>query len=159
MRDFINIVENAQPSSTETMLWSLIEFEYMGEGDQTKVRDIAQHARALITIFLRRGFRFEWGSTRITFIGERYVYKVPRDFSGVRANQREAKYYRSPDKKFPVAACRIVTLGTDVELPILVMEKVLPIGMGAIKPDWADYHVDNGQVGKNRRGDVVAYDL
>lgn len=142
----------------EQVLRGMIGFIYdLSEPDKAKAR--TKLAFNVISLFCRKGFDFETGSTRITFIGSDFVYKLPKNYSGVRANINEAKYYRSEGKKFPVAACRVIYLDENKLLPILMMEKVEPLGYGSPKPDWAEYYVDGGQVGINRKGEIVAYDL
>lgn len=147
----------ADLSFKEKFLRGMIGFENdYSELDKAEAR--TQLAYKMISVFDRRGLDFKSGQTRITFIGKDFVYKIPRNYPGIQANLSEAKYYRSEGKKFPVAACRIIYLDDDKLLPILIMERVEPIWSPVQKPEWAN-RIDGGQVGINRKAEIVAYDL
>lgn len=98
------------------------------------------------------------GFSRHVFLSRsgKNVVKVPANYKGVEDNHREARLWsrwkRGPDTNgIRYAKCRIVP-GTDVLIMELVEETT-----GDNRPRWADY-VDSGQVGRNQRGEIVAYD-
>lgn len=105
----------------------------------------------------------EVGRTRAVFDrGDGHVIKVPLNGEGFMANRSEALTSASDDTFIPVAKCwqeeRTEFPGDTVS--VLVMEKVTPIGKINYKelPDWVGY-VDCAQVGHDRHGNLVAYDL
>ncbi len=70
-------------------------------------------------------------------------------------NENEAERYKSGYwlKQHLLAKCKLIYVGG---IPVLVMEFVKQIPYKEM-PDWADF-IDCGQVGYNRRGNIVAYD-
>ena len=97
------------------------------------------------------------GSSRIVFTdGGDVVAKVPLDDRGVYSSIREARISRETGKtgEIPVADCHL-----DDEYMVLWMERVEPWVTGMTNyPDWA-WQVDGFQVGYDREGTLVAYDL
>lgn len=105
----------------------------------------------------------EVGRTRAVFdMGDGHVIKVPLNGEGFMANRSEALTSASEDQFIPVAKCwqedREEFPGGPVG--VLIMEKVTPLEKVSYKelPDWVGY-VDCGQVGYDKSGKLVAYDL
>ena len=103
------------------------------------------------------------GRTRAVFDrGDGYMIKVPLNGEGFMANWSESLTSESGDPFIPIAKC---WQEDDNSIPgeginVLVMEKVTPIGNISYKdlPDWVGY-VDCAQVGHDKSGKLVAYDL
>ena len=123
------------------------------EGDE-----YAPKAQEAIRYLWERGARpIGIGTTRVTFLWGSYgVAKVPLGCRGVMCSVREAEMSRSTGKtgEIPIADCHL-----DQDRLILWMERVEPSHepMSA-QPDWA-WMVDGFQVGYDREGVLVAYDL
>lgn len=102
------------------------------------------------------------GRTRAVFDrGDGYVIKVPMNGEGYASNGREVNCYQMEDPYTPVAECwhqddySITPKG----VPTLIMEKVEHCRADyRDMPDWV-MSVDGGQVGYNKKGELVAYDL
>lgn len=114
---------------------------------------IARLARQIIDLYAQRHGEPACGRHRAVFFDGDVVWKVPRNWQGMDANQREARW-RSAE--IPLARCEL-----HYEMPsgiaVLKMERVEPVG-GADLPDWT-LAVDCQQVGRTRDGRLVAYDL
>lgn len=105
------------------------------------------------------------GRTRAVFDrGDGYMVKVPMNGEGLMANQSEIMTHEAKDPYIPVAECRMETDYSVVPegMPVLVMEKVDIESASKLRykdmPDWVG-SVDCGQVGYDRKGRLVAYDL
>lgn len=105
------------------------------------------------------------GRTRAVFDrGDSYMVKVPMNGEDLMANQSEIMTYEAKDPYIPVAECRMETDYSVVPegMPVLVMEKVDIESASKLRykdmPDWVG-SVDCGQVGYDRKGRLVAYDL
>ena len=100
------------------------------------------------------GRTLDAGRSRAVWGNDRYVFKVPLNANGVRDNLREAELYRDrANQPHPLARCKLIYIRN---VPILVMEHVTEMPFRD-KPHWAS-KFDKFQVGRNRAGDVVAYD-
>jgi hypothetical protein len=121
---------------------------------------LKDHAMEIIKYFLNKNYPYSTGNYRMTFIGDKYVFKVPKNDKGIWDNMREAKYYQHDRKNdfAPIAPCRIFYFNKEIGLPILVMEKVKPHTSGDEYPRWSG-QIDSRQIGTTRKGNVVAYDL
>lgn len=104
------------------------------------------------------------GRTRYVYLlDDNRVAKVPVDEDGLDANYREAHWSESVGKTgyIPIADASIETWTSadGTELDVLVMERVEE-ALLAYKdmPDWVG-SVDCAQVGYDREGRLVAYDL
>ena len=104
------------------------------------------------------------GRTRAVFDrGDGYVVKVPINGEGFAANSREVITSEAEDPYTPVAECYHDTVydASSEGISVLVMEKLsfegVPRGYNNL-PDWV-MSVDGGQVGYNKKGELVAYDL
>lgn len=109
--------------------------------------------------FAGRGLAWSAGSRRIAFRLPRCVAKLPLSMDGVFANSLERRAFRQTlrgEAYCPVAACRVRTNADGI--PILLMRTVDPVTSSLGLPDWT-LSVDCGQVGLDRRGRLVAYDL
>lgn len=96
------------------------------------------------------------GSGRLVFDAGDHVYKVPYTDAGLAANAREANWR---GEEIPLADCEFVTCDRRDSVMVLCMEKVEPlVGDRSGLPDWVG-EVDGAQVGLDRRGRLVAYDL
>src|ERR1035437_377818 len=94
------------------------------------------------------------GGKRAAFGNSRTVFKIPINPQGFHDNAWEYRNYKNRTaKSFPMARCRIIDIK---DIPILVMEHIAPIPYDE-SPKWADW-VDCRQVGKNRKGKIVAFD-
>ena len=104
---------------------------------------------------------YEWsaGNDRIVFLAGESVVKLPLRADGMTANGGEAMLSEKTGKTgyIPVADCAIIHIDG---LPVLLMEAVQPVvGMSfANLPDWVG-SVDCAQVGYDKAGQLVAYDL
>lgn len=104
----------------------------------------------------------EVGRTRAVFDrGDGYVIKVPLNGEGYMASNTEKRYSEMDDPYIPVAKCWYEDdySVTKEGFGVLVMEKV-KITRADYKnmPDWV-MAVDCGQVGYNKAGELVAYDV
>lgn len=129
------------------------------------VFDIAEYLK-------RSGFKeVGEGRHRIAFLSPTglNVIKVPLNQEGLNDNERESRYWKkyvksarvrlkardgkldvNDENKICLARCRIMGI-------FLVMEFVDNNVPAQKHPEWSKY-IDCGQVGVNRKGDVVAYD-
>ena len=119
---------------------------------------LAEHVLPILDEFKALYGEPECGRTRAVFdMGNGYVAKVPLDYDGMSASRNELSSFTTEDAFIPVAECYF---SDKFEEPILIMEKVNT--KHGIKyselPDWVGY-VDCGQVGYDRKGNLVAYDL
>jgi len=92
-------------------------------------------------------------------MGNGWVVKVPINAFGLEDNLAESKIYtdtkEDPDGYLvKYAECSHFNYK---DLPIVRMEKVKPVICKTGLPEWTDY-VDCGQVGYNKKGELVAYD-
>jgi hypothetical protein len=96
------------------------------------------------------------GRHRIAFAGKHCIIKMPVHFSTIRANHSEYNRFKNPrsDENGRLARCRLVNL---FDIPVIVMEKVEPVRNCLEMPEWA-WQFDCGQVGKDSRGNIKAYD-
>ena len=89
------------------------------------------------------------------------VIKVPFTGEGEMANYAEARAYRNyvedSENYIPVAKCHMTGSG---DIYVLEMEQVAPVKnpYSPEYPDWVSL-VDCGQVGHDKNGELVAYDL
>lgn len=95
--------------------------------------------------------------TRAAIMFADHVIKVPLNGEGELANMLEEDHHVKEGKTgyIPIADCEIILLG---EHPALRMERVVPVTSHKGLPGWADF-VDCRQVGYDRDGVLVAYDL
>lgn len=104
------------------------------------------------------------GRTRAVFDrGDGYVVKVPINGEGFAANSREVLTSEVEDPYTPVADCYHDTVydASSEGVSVLVMEKLSFEGVPnsySNLPDWV-MSVDGGQVGYNKKGELVAFDL
>lgn len=120
------------------------------------------HTLNQIKLFTKRYGQPMVGRTRAVFDrGDGYVIKVPMNGEGYAANNTEVIHASMDDPWIPVAECwheedySITPKG----VPTLVMEKVEHCRLDYKElPDWV-MSVDGGQVGYNKKGELVAYDL
>lgn len=94
------------------------------------------------------------GRNRAVFRRGRVVVKVPINAAGVDDNLYEVSLferYGQTKGYVPYARCRRAGL-------LLVMEYVMHVGWHSNQPSWCP-SVDCGQLGKNRKGRLVAYDF
>jgi hypothetical protein len=98
------------------------------------------------------------GRTRAVWVlNEHEVVKIAFNGEGLMASGNEVSASNQEDRYIPVASSRWEVMdGVDVQ----VMEKVKPLLGLSYKemPDWVGY-VDGAQVGYNKSGELVAYDL
>jgi hypothetical protein len=111
----------------------------------------------LKAIFTEAGFRqLGAGRHRLAFLAPsgRNVVKVPLSDWGAMDNTTEALYWRERDQgTVPLARCRIFCDGL-----LLAMEAVDTLSTWTYDDlPWA-IQIDCAQVGRNRRGQFVAYD-
>lgn len=105
----------------------------------------------------------EVGRTRHVLMYEDRVVKVALDEEGCDANDFEASYSGEHGKTgyVPIADSKIEVWQTPSgrDVAVLVMERVTPYSAPYSEmPDWVGY-VDCAQVGHDREGRLVAYDL
>lgn len=110
-----------------------------------------------------RGFERIDGRNRVAMISpdRRIVFKLPLNNSGMLDNYRERRAFVLNIRKkgyVEMAACRIIIPDGDAGVPMLAMQYVEPIRYSNDLPKWVDC-VDCAQVGYNRQGRLVAYDL
>jgi hypothetical protein len=117
-----------------------------------------------INLYRRKYGEPDVGRTRAVFDrGDGYVVKVPINGEGFAANSREVITSEAEDPYTPVADCYHDTV-YDVSsdgVSVLVMEKLTFDGVPKSYkdlPDWVGA-VDCGQVGYNKKGELVAFDL
>jgi hypothetical protein len=113
------------------------------------------------------------GSTRQTYVGDDWVYKVPTCIYGERQNELEADTYvgyLNDEPVIPIAECYLLHDGT------LKMRRVYTIKNLEGEPDvWMPHDeiveicdtwertlgwsVDSQQIGYDHTGNIVAYDI
>jgi hypothetical protein len=104
------------------------------------------------------------GRTRTVYLlDDNRVAKVPTDEDGLNANYREAlwseKFGKTGEVPIADAAIETWTSADGTELDVLVMERVEETAVVyKDMPEWVGW-VDCGQVGYDREGRLVAYDL
>lgn len=120
--------------------------------------EIVTFVRGAITALKKNGYPWQAGNTRVVFHRPRSVVKIPITDGGLAANAKERHSFtrRGRAGYLPTAACRLIT-DPNIGMPILVMER-LNTDTIHNAPDWVSW-IDSGQVGLNRRGEIVAYDL
>ena len=104
------------------------------------------------------------GTSRVTYLSTRVVFKVPINDRGFRGNDWEASLMsigKEGDKYYiPLARSRFLP---KCEIPVVVMERVEEASLNNIEgrlgyiPDFVSA-VDMGQVGWTRKGKLVAFD-
>lgn len=141
------------PSSVDEFL-SLIEPELQGEDEL-----ISLHVK-----FCEKYGPPKLGTSRATYIGKNFVFKLPITMMGYRDNDNEGSIIsigKEGDEFYvPIARSKLLPR---VDIPIVIMEKVTEVTMD----DIASVHgsvpsffsiVDSGQVGYTRKGRLVAFD-
>ncbi|MDK9789931.1 hypothetical protein [Vibrio sp. D431a] len=99
----------------------------------------------------------ECGRGRAVYIGKHVVFKAPRNFGGIRANDWEGSVEASEGERLGK------TKYINFDLTVIAMEKIKHASVDEIidklgfLPDFVA-SIDSGQVGWNKRGDLVAYD-
>lgn len=116
--------------------------------------DLTDAANAFIQRYRDMGYREYEGRTRAVFVrpNGRFVVKIPLDNEGFYAISKESRWSH-PEIK--VAKNRILE-HPESGLIIQISEFVDPIDSDY--PSWA-YAVDGQQVGRNKSGVIVAFDL
>lgn len=147
--DRSNVRQHVDPLSTNA-IFGLIEFE---EGS----RD-AEYAIRAIRRLIGEGYKYlGHGTTRIVFSHDLRddVAKVPRNEIGISQSVLEERLSATTGKKgfVPIADCWF----DDNDL-ILWMERVRPAYALQAIPEWV-WVVDCSQVGYDRTGKLVTYDL
>lgn len=142
-------------SNMEYIKRQMVEFE----GDPYHAITLKQ-----INLYRKKYGEPEVGRTRAVFDrGDGFVVKVPINGEGFAANHREVLTSEVEDPYTPVADCRHDTVydASPAGVSVLVMEKLsfegVPRGYANL-PDWV-MSVDGGQVGYNKKGELVAFDL
>lgn len=109
---------------------------------------------ALKTLTTKHGEPIGEGRSRFVFdAGNGEVVKLPKNWEGISASGNEATW--KMHDTVPVAKCRIEMVD-DIE--VLYMEKVSPVKSSQGLPEWTSW-VDCQQVGIDKEGKLVAYDL
>lgn len=106
----------------------------------------------------------KFGTGRATYLSKYCVFKVPVSVDGFRLNDLEGSTISigEPNKigYIPIARSRLILIK---DVPIVAMEKVIEADINDIKdkigkvPDFVS-SVDMGQVGFNKKGNLVAFD-
>lgn len=104
------------------------------------------------------------GTSRATYIGKKFVFKLPITMAGYRDNDWEGSIVsigkEGDEYHVPIARSKLLPR---VDIPVVVMEKVEETDLDEIikrfgkLPDFVSI-VDSGQVGYNRKGRLVAFD-
>lgn len=101
------------------------------------------------------------GTSRATYIGKKFVFKLPITMAGYGDNDWEGSIGKEGEEYYvPIARSKLLPR---VDIPIVVMEKVEEADLDEIikrfgkLPDFVSI-VDSGQVGYNRKGRLVAFD-
>lgn len=130
--------------------------EYLQIDIDFGLEELEELSHKLIKDFLKEYEYLGYGGTRAVFdMGDGNVLKVAYNHDGIEANRREATWERTD---IPVAECSSYKDEYDSGLCV-IMEKVsIPHTWDIDVPDWVGY-VDCGQVGFNKNGELVAYDL
>jgi hypothetical protein len=137
--------------------------EYI-EGQMREFEGDEYHGYTLnqIKLFTKKYGQPWVGRTRAVFDrGDGYVIKVPMNGEGYAANNAEVINANMDDPYIPVANCWHEEAYdiTPKGVPTLVMEKVEHCKADYKNmPDWV-MSVDGGQVGYDKNGRLVAYDL
>lgn len=141
------------PTSVEEFL-SMIEPELKGENEL-----ISLHVK-----FCKKYGPPKLGTSRATYIGKNFVFKLPITMKGYGDNDNEGSIVsigkEGDDFYVPIARSKLLPR---VDIPIVVMEKIIEITRDEIVdrfdkiPDFFSI-VDSGQVGYNRKGRLVAFD-
>ncbi len=121
---------------------------------------------------ISKGFKLlGFGTSRIVYVKNDIVIKVPISFEHIRSNYLEAELYKASVKRklisnfdpscfIYVAKCKPIEL---LGIPCLIMEKVLPISDELEdeirdKYQWPTNCNDSAQVGFTSKGRLVCYD-
>lgn len=95
------------------------------------------------------------GRHRLTFASKRVVIKMPWNTEAIAANNSEYRIYKIDlSCRERLARCRKIEL---FGVPVIVMEKLNINIDWREKPSWS-MNYDCGQVGKDRKGNLKAYD-
>jgi hypothetical protein len=153
MRNWIKMCEAIDPSE--------LNFNEFGKYED----EITQHVAKVIDNFETKGYKLVTGRNRAILIdpNKRHVIKVPINGMGIRDNEYEYdmfKKYKSGREIIPVATCKIFYADKTVGIPLLMMDYVKVINGYTLKdaPNWVSW-IDCAQVGYDRKGNLVAYDL
>lgn len=124
---------------------------------------IAEQVEAMQRRLAARGYYRVDGRNRVAMISpdHRIVIKIPLNDMGILDNSRERRAFVLNIQKngyVEMASCRIFIPDKEAGVPMLAMQYVKPIRYSSDLPRWVDC-VDCAQVGYNRRGRLVAYDL
>jgi len=120
---------------------------------QTLLRNNLNSKVKIFDYLIDKGYTYlDEGRHRVCFLSpnKNWVVKLARDFSGACANASERYAYSKKESRNILARCKL--LNSD----ILVMEYVEYIEYSEL-PSWAG-NIDCYQVGRNRKGEIVAYD-
>lgn len=136
-----------------------VKIDYQEYKEQEEMEN---HVRSIIDHYLAKGWSVSYGRHRAGLIhpNKKYVLKIPLNDNGIFDNVKEARYFRrskTDNNYFPMAACRVIYADKELGIPLLLMEYVSQLEDKDI-PSWANF-IDSQQVGRNKKGDVVAYDL
>lgn len=140
----------------------LLRLVYFGNGKYDRI--LEKYAMEVVAYFYDKGFNADYGNSRIAFFDDnkKFVYKIPRNYDGITNNQREQRLFKlhiRGEGWIPVARCKVFNPNPDIGLPILVMEKIEKSSLKGTKiPDWV-FFVDCQQVGYDKNGKLVAYDV
>ncbi len=109
-----------------------------------------------------------YGCDRVAMCRGNAVYKIPRNDGGVAANLKEEYIFKKVCKHkealvteekqtelLGFARCRLIHL---FEIPVLIMEKVIPLLDDDFRRTEFVNQFDGGQLGEGRRGDFLFYD-
>ena len=101
------------------------------------------------------------GATRICFASKDTVYKLPLNEWGFMDNYSEADIFKKwgRTKDIPYAKCRLIHIN---DIPVLAMERLDMLHHKTwrfhMRNTWWVGHIDCGQIGMNKKGEIFAYD-
>ena len=135
-------------------------------------------AKALIERLMAKGFKpLGKGSTRVAFVRKNLIIKIPKGiqyftdtFSEAYVSENSKKgiftwIYDEIERHIKIAKTRLIYIDN---IPIIVMEKVIPVSREETesarfeKAEWLTHMVNSGdgyQVGRDRKGEVKAFDF
>jgi hypothetical protein len=128
--------------------------------EQVKIEFGDDQITRLFERYFARHKTFEFGRNRAVFFYPTFVVKLPITHDGIVDNDWEGSISGGGRYDVQLARTRMFYVG---DFPVVLMERIDEATDVSIRqrlgylPDWVN-SVDGGQVGFNRKGDLLAFD-